>query len=167
MIIISVIFKSGFVIALLSISNVFADTMHQDYKMKGSDVMVNEDLSFAGRKHAVTQTSMNGLYTLSLFSNQSPVPLQKIHSWTLHVETSDGKPVENLKIYVNGGMPMHRHGFPTKPRVSEHLGNGDYRVDGIKFNMVGHWEMRFNITDKNKPVGSGNKDRVVFKIPLK
>ncbi len=122
--------------------------------------------SFAGRDNAVTQATREGFYKLSLFSNVSPIPLQKIHSWTLHVETADGKPADNLKIYVNGGMPMHRHGFPTRPRVSEHLGGGDYSVDGIKFNMAGHWEMRFNITEKDKPAGSGNKDRAVFEIHL-
>ena len=111
----------------------------------------HSEMSFAGREHAVTQASRDGLYKLSLFSNQSPIPLQKIHSWTLHVETADGKPVDNLKIFVNG----------------DHIGGGDYSVDGIKFNMAGHWEMRFNITEKGKPAGRGKEDRAVFKIHLK
>ena len=127
----------------------------------------HSEMRFAGREHAVTQASRDGLYKLTLFSNQSPIPLQRIHSWTLHVETADGKPVDNLKIYVNGGMPMHRHGFPTRPKVSDHLGGGDYSVDGIKFNMAGHWEMRFNITEKGQPAGRGKEDRAVFKIHLK
>jgi len=124
------------------------------------------EMSFAGREHAVTQASRDGLYKLTLFSNQSPIPLQRIHSWTLHVETADGKPADNLKIFVNGGMPMHRHGFPTRPKVSDHLGGGDYSVNGIKFNMAGHWEMRFNITEKDKPAGRGKEDRAVFRIHL-
>lgn len=125
------------------------------------------EMTFTSRQHAVTQASQNGLYKISLFCNESPIPLQKIHSWTLHVEDVDGKPVDDLKVFVSGGMPMHRHGFPTKPRVSDHRGNGDYSVDGIKFNMAGHWEMRFNFKEKGGSVATKQKDRVIFKIHLK
>jgi len=152
---------------LLFMGKVSASKQHHEHQMKDFDVMHHEDLSFAGSENAVTQTSKDGLYKVSLFSNRKPIPLQKIHSWTLRVATADGKPAENLKIFVNGGMPMHRHGFPTRPKVSDHLGNGDYRVDGIKFNMVGHWEMRFNITEKDTTAGRGKKDRVIFNIHLK
>ena len=126
----------------------------------------HDAMKYTSREHAMIQTSQNGTYQLSLFSNVSPIPLQKIHSWTLHAENAKGEPVENLKIYVSGGMPMHRHGFPTKPQVTDHLGNGDYRVEGIKFNMPGHWEMRFNITEKGNPAGR-DTDRVVYEIHLK
>ena len=150
---------------------------HHDHEQAGNDTMSHESshsshgdqrdaIKYTSREHAVMQASQNSWYQLSLFSNESPIPLQKIHSWTLHVENANGQPVENLKIYVSGGMPMHRHGFPTKPQVTEHLGNGDYRVEGIKFNMPGHWEMRFNITEKGKPAGR-DTDRVVYEIHLK
>jgi len=164
---ISVIFLSLACISLLLMGKVSARTQQHEHQMKDFDVMHHEDMGFAGRENAVTQTSSDGLYKVSLFSNPVPIPLQKIHSWTLRIATADGKPAENLKIFVNGGMPMHRHGFPTKPKVSGHLGNGEYRVDGIKFNMVGHWEMRFNITEKNNAAGRGKEDRIIFKIHLK
>ncbi|WP_455218671.1 cytochrome-c peroxidase, partial [Kaarinaea lacus] len=64
--------------------------------------------------------------------------------------------------FINGGMPMHRHGFPAKPSSKIYLGNGDYQVKGIKFNMYGEWEMRFNISMQD-----GHSDRVVFKIDLR
>lgn len=115
---------------------------------------------FEKRDNAVTQTSENGLYKTSLFSNESPIPIGKIHSWTLHLETNDGIPVENAKVFIFGGMPMHNHEFPTIPKVKEYLGNGDYRVEGVKFNMIGHWEMHFNI-DRD-----GKSDRVVYKIHM-
>ncbi len=121
---------------------------------------------YTSREHAVTLTSPSGKYRLSLFCNDPEIPLQKIHSWTLHVEDVAGRPADNLKLFVSGGMPMHRHGFPTRPRVSEHLGNGDYRVEGIKFNMAGHWEMRFNINEKDKPLGR-DLEQVVFQIHRK
>jgi len=140
--------------------------MSQEDSHVGHDMAQHKGMMFTSRKHAVTQASDNGKYKLSLFCNDPTIPLQKIHSWTLHVEDAMGKPVENLKIYISGGMPMHRHGFPTKPRVSNHLGNGDYRVDGIKFNMAGHWEMLFNINEKGKPSGR-DMQQVVFKIHRK
>jgi hypothetical protein len=69
-----------------------------------------------------------------------------MHKWTLHVETADGELVENATITVDGDMPEHGHGLPTRPRVTEYLGNGDYLVEGVKFQMGGWWVMDFTIT---------------------
>lgn len=121
---------------------------------------VTEDNQFIDREHAVTQPSENGEYVFSLHSTDPKIPFKKIHNWIVHIETKDGKPLEGAKVFVFGGMPAHRHGFPTKPRVKKYLGDGDYLVEGIKFNMPGVWEMRFNIKDGNK---SG---RVVYRFNL-
>ena len=43
-------------------------------------------------------------------------------------------------------MPAHNHGLPTKPRVTEALGGGDYRLDGVRFHMSGYWEIVVNVT---------------------
>lgn len=115
---------------------------------------------YNNRENAVTRTTDDSLFQVSLYSNVSPLPLKKIHSWTVHIETQAGKPLENAKVYIYGGMPAHKHDFPTKPRVTEYLGNGDYMVEGVKFSMPGHWQMRFNIIEKNQ------RDRVVFDVNL-
>ena len=115
---------------------------------------------YAGIEHAVTELSESGNYRFTLYSKPSPIPLKKIHSWILKVENNDGNPVTNAKLFINGGMPAHRHGFPTKPVVKKYLGNGEYLVEGIKFTMPGYWEMRFTMSIKNK------RERVVFKINL-
>jgi len=60
-----------------------------------------------------------------------------MHSWILRLETLDGQPVRNAEITVAGGMPKHNHGLPTAPQVTRELGNGDYLVEGIKFQMAG------------------------------
>ena len=78
----------------------------------------------------------------------------------MQVLTPDNKPVENLKIYIHGGMPVHRHGFPTKPRVTKYLGEGRHLVNGVKFSMPGSWEMRFNIKEATK------RDRAIFQIEV-
>ena len=121
---------------------------------------VTKDSQFIDRDHAVTQSSEDDAYMVSLYSKDSSIPFKKIHSWVVHIETKDGQSVENAKVYVFGGMPEHRHGFPTKPRVKKYLGNGDYLVEGIKFNMPGEWEMRFNIKDGHK------RSRVVYRFNL-
>lgn len=99
-------------------------------------------------------TSYSKHYHVSYQSKVAPLPLNRIHSWVLHVDTVDGKPVENANISVHGGMPAHKHGLPTQPQVSE-IGNGDYLVEGLKFSMTGLWQLWFDIrkhdiTDKVK-----------------
>lgn len=121
---------------------------------------VTENSQFTDREHAVTQPTEDGEYVTSLHSTDSSIPFKKIHNWVLHIETKDGQAVEKAKVYVFGGMPEHRHGFPTKPRVKQALGNGDYLVEGIKFNMPGVWEMRFNIKDGIK------NSRAVYRFNL-
>jgi len=36
-------------------------------------------------------------------------------------------------------MPAHGHGLPTQPQVTEERGDGHYRIEGVKLNMVGDW----------------------------
>lgn len=94
---------------------------------------------------STTRMSQQGHYRVSYHSKLEPIPLNRIHGWTLHLETADGEAVDNAQIAIYGGMPVHKHGFPTAPRVTQDLGNGDYRVEGLKFSMAGHWELWLNI----------------------
>lgn len=100
-------------------------------------------------------------FRLSYTSDPSPVPVSRLHQWTLHVETPDGKPVDNATITVGGDMPQHGHGLPTKPEVTQALGNGDYRVDGMKFQMSGWWIVNFKVT------AGGQSDEATFNLMLK
>lgn len=38
----------------------------------------------------------------------------EMHSWMLTVKKPDGTPVEDASIAVDGGMPDHNHGLPTR-----------------------------------------------------
>lgn len=107
-----------------------------------------------------TALSADKNYRVSLYSNTFPIPMQKIHSWTAKIENANGQPLENAKIYIHGGMPIHRHGFPVTPRVRKYLGNGKYLIEGVKFSMIGNWEMRLNIKEIFK------RDRAVFNIKI-
>ena len=102
-----------------------------------------------------------GLFRVSYSSDPASLPLNQIHTWTIHVETADGQAIDNAEITVDGGMPDMNHGLPTSPQVTENLGNGDYLVEGMKFQMLGWWDMRFNIN------ANGQSDNVTFNLILK
>jgi hypothetical protein len=98
---------------------------------------------------------------LSFHSSVEPLPLNQIHEWTLHFETSDGTPVEHAKVHMKGGMPAHNHGLPTEPVVTQDLGNGDYQVEGMRFHMQGDWVIEVSIT-----YGNNQHDTVLVSLVL-
>jgi hypothetical protein len=110
--------------------------------------------------YSTTQTSENGLFKVSYQPSTGAIPVNQMHEWTLHVETADGDPVEDAVISVDGDMPQHGHGLPTRPQVTQNLGNGDYVVEGMKFQMGGWWVMDFTIT------AVGQTDAVHFNMQL-
>lgn len=85
------------------------------------------------------------LFRVAFRSELAPIPINQIHSWTVHVETAAGEPLEGATLKVSGSMPAHRHGLPTEPKVTADLGGGDYRVEGIKFQMRGDWEIYVDV----------------------
>ena len=121
------------------------------------NILINGNFS---KSSATTVLSADKKYQATLHSNTFPIPTQKIHSWTARIVQANGKPLENAKIYIHGGMPEHRHGFPVTPRVRKYLGDGKYLIEGVKFSMIGNWEMRLNIKEKNA------RDRAIFKINI-
>ena len=110
--------------------------------------------------YSTTRSSDNGLYNVSYTASTGAVPVNQMHQWTLHVETADGALVEDASIAVDGDMPQHGHGLPTRPQVTKYLGNGDYLVEGMKFQMGGWWLMDFTIT------ANGQTDAVHFNMML-
>ena len=99
---------------------------------------------------STTRTSATGIYRTSIVARPNPVPTNQIHSWTIHVENANGDPVDGATIKVDGDMPQHGHGLPTRPQVTKNLGNGDYLVEGMKFQMGGWWVVDFTITSGDK-----------------
>ena len=83
-----------------------------------------------------------------------------MQQWTLHLETASGAPIDSAALTVDGGMPQHGHGLPTKPRVTRALGGGDHLVEGMKFNMGGWWVVKFRIG------AAAGRDSVVFNVKI-
>ncbi len=82
---------------------------------------------------------------ISYQSALQPIAINKMHHWVIEIKTLDGLAIEDANVQVTGGMPAHNHGLPTSPRVTEHLGEGRYRVDGMRFHMNGQWEIRISV----------------------
>ena len=88
------------------------------------------------------------------------IPRNRLHRWTLHLETAAGAPVDSATVAVDGGMPQHGHGLPTRPRVTRHAGQGDHVVDGMKVNMGGWWVVKFRVA------AAAGTDSLVFNLKL-
>ena len=106
-----------------------------------------------------TQTSAAQMYRVTMTPAES-IKVGKLHSWNIQVMTPDGKPVDSARISVDGGMPQHGHGLPTKPLVTRQLGEGRHLVEGMKFNMGGWWVVKFEVAS------SQGSDVVTFNLKL-
>ena len=105
------------------------------------------------------RNSANQLYRVYLKPTET-LRLRKLQNLPILVLDAQGRPVENARITVDGGMPEHRHGLPTQPQVKGSLGGGLYDIEGLRFSMGGWWEVKLAI---ESPQGA---DRVTFNLSL-
>jgi hypothetical protein len=105
------------------------------------------------------RVSSGGLYQASIEPGE-PLRTRRMQTVKLLVRTAEQAPVEGASIAVDGGMPQHGHGLPTKPRVTRALGDGTYEVEGLKFNMGGWWVVKFRIDS------AAGTDSVTFNLAL-
>jgi hypothetical protein len=127
-------------------------------------VLLNGCMMFAGAPKGLdysrSRVSEGGLYRATILPQGDSIPQGRLQRWTLHLETPTGSPIDSAAIAVDGGMPQHGHGLPTKPRVTRSLGNGDHLVEGMKFNMGGWWVVKFRVN------ATAGRDSVVFNVKL-
>ena len=105
------------------------------------------------------RTSAAGLYTATLLPIE-PLRPRKLRAVQVAITDANGAPIEHAHITVDGGMPQHGHGLPTQPRVTKHVGNGVYEIDGVRFNMGGWWELKLSVTSDS------GTDLVTFNLKL-
>ena len=84
--------------------------------------------------------SENGIYKLRFEPANGEPDMEPITVWHLTVTTTEGDPVENAEIEIDGSMPDHGHGLPTAPAVIGTVSAGVYTVDGVRFSMAGWWQ---------------------------
>ncbi len=108
-----------------------------------------------------TAESQNGRFTVTLESTESEFALNEFRVWQLTVtDAASGESVTPARVSVGGGMPMHGHGLPSQPQVTQYLGDGRYQIEGLKFNMLGKWLLEFDIVTKSA------SDTVKFELLL-
>jgi hypothetical protein len=105
-----------------------------------------------------TRPTEAGRYQVQLAPLSEPLPINKLHAWDIRLTTAAGQPVEHAKIEIDGGMPQHGHGLPTKPRVTRESGDGHYLLEGMKFSMTGWWEIKLNVHSAQ------GDDKVTFNV---
>lgn len=105
-------------------------------------------------------TTQRDLFVVSYQSELEPMQINKLHAWIIHIENADGQAVEGAIVEAAGGMPLHNHGLPTRPRMTAEIGGGDYRLDGMRFHMAGVWEITLLIR------AGETEDTVVISLTL-
>jgi hypothetical protein len=107
---------------------------------------------------SLSHASAQGRFVVALEPPASGPALNQLHGWQVRVARPDGVPVPLARITVDGGMPQHGHGLPTKPRVTRELSPGVYALEGMKFSMTGWWDLRLAIE------AGGVSDKAVFNV---
>ena len=102
---------------------------------------------------SLSRASVEKKYVVTLQPPAKPAAINELHSWQVRVASSKGVPVTHARITIDGGMPQHGHGLPTRPQVTQELPVGNYLIEGMKFSMTGWWEIKLAI---DSPEGADN-----------
>lgn len=94
----------------------------------------------------VTKVTAGGSYLVAWRPLPAPIPLNK--SFAVEVLVYDAEDptqlLEQPRVLVDAGMPQHGHGMNRKP-LTEPLGGGRHRVEGMLFHMPGSWELYVDV----------------------
>ena len=105
------------------------------------------------------RASAGGRYVATLEPGK-PLRPRQLQTVRVVVRDADGRAIDEAQISIDGGMPQHGHGLPTRPRVTRSLGDGAYEIEGVRFNMGGWWEFKLAIA------GFRGADTVTFNLDL-
>lgn len=103
----------------------------------------------------VDQVSVNNLYKAHLDCETLPTAGPFQHC-TVNFKDIQGNAIHPDNVMVDGGMPLHGHGLPTSPVLTELDKTGTYRIDGLKYNMSGAWLLGFKIK------AAQGEDKIIF-----
>lgn len=115
----------------------------------------------ANLDRSLDRVSDHGVYRVRIQSTRTPIPLWRVHQWTVRLTDADGQPVNGAVVAVDGGMPDHRHGLPTAPRAAATPVAGHYVIEGLKFSMPGWWVLKLAVKGPD-----GRSDTVTFNLVL-
>lgn len=104
--------------------------------------------------------SAAGGYIIGLGPEDKDIPISRLHRWRLMLQDANGTPVAGARIRIDGGMRDHGHGLPSRPEIVESGRPGEYRIEGMRFNMPGKWQL---VVDVHAAAG---EDRAEFELML-
>jgi hypothetical protein len=110
---------------------------------------------------SLNRTTDQNLFRVKLASGTTPIPRSKVHEWSVQIVGSDGTPVTGAILAIDGGMPEHGHGLPTRPRAQSSGPPGDYVIKGMKFSMRGWWVLKLDVRAPD-----GRTDKITFNLVL-
>jgi len=104
--------------------------------------------------------SHNRLYRATMIPSPDPIALDRTLSWTVEVRTAAGTPVEGAVLELESWMPDSEGVSAPRPRVTANEGAGRYRIDGLRFDRRGWWNVKLRIS---APAGT---DSLAFNLIL-
>lgn len=104
--------------------------------------------------------SHNQVYRASMVPLPDPIEWNRPLSWTIDVRTAAGAPVEGATLALESWMPDDERVSVARPRATAELGGGRYRVEGIRFDRRGWWNLRLQIS------AGGVTDSLAFNLVL-
>ena len=96
------------------------------------------------RPNSVTRWSERGLYRATIASFLNPVRINKLHAWTIHLETGGGTPVDDSSVAIKVVWPHTGKPMQTRPLITAR-GDGNYLIEGLKLQMTGMWRVSFAV----------------------
>lgn len=76
--------------------------------------------------------------------------INQLQHWNVSLMRLDGTPIVIESLTFDGGMPAHRHGLPTTPKVV--VAESGAEIWGIRFSMPGVWRLVLGIETKDTGV---------------
>ena len=93
----------------------------------------------------LTRPTTERKFVVALQPPTTPAAINQIHSWQIKLTSPSGVPINHAQIAIDGGMPQHGHGLPTRPQVTPMAVDGAYLLEGMKFSMTGWWEIKLAV----------------------
>ena len=138
--------------------------------MLGSIIVLIATAGYTAGSHNISRPASNefgqgprvsiGKNYIATLEAAQPLRPRQMQSVRVLIKDISGRPVDGADITIDGGMPQHGHGLPTRPRVTKNPGEGIYEIEGVRFNMRGWWELKLAIS------GPAGDDSVTFNLDL-
>ena len=104
--------------------------------------------------------SHNRVYRASMVPLPGPIERNRPLTWTVEVRTAAGASVQGATLALESWMPDDESVSVARPRATAELGGGRYRVEGIRFDRRGWWNVRLQIS------AAGVTDSLAFNLVL-